>query len=461
MNSRRRFLKSSLTVAMIPLLPDIAFADEPRAAAAAATVTRPSWSVFRSGPLYSVYVETIRKMRANTNASDPNSWFYWANVHQNFCPHGIAYFLAWHRGYLHLFEQKLREISRNNALIVPYWDYYTDPKMPNEFLDTSSPLYIAGRRNNNVHASLSLDPFANNVINFPQGMGNAFEPSVESRPHNAVHNIIGGVMANLQSPQDPIFWVHHANIDRLWAAWVKAGGGRTMPAPSSSYWSGIFNYAPGVTMPRNVTISTVGLGYQYENENMPNRIPPAVAPARPPLIKLKALAPKLLGAQTLGGGEQLSLDQKSVSVEVPVSVQQQPHLRTLLKASSQAANANPATVRVVLNGVSLTELGQSGGYYYKVFIDLPERANTEHGESDYLLGTLGPFEIAGLQHHAEHGGGQVQLSFPATDALQQIKPEKLDKLTISFVRVDGDNPVNGTVINIKEFRVEADNAPSP
>lgn len=459
MNSRRRFLQSSLAVALVPLLPRIVFADEPQIAAA--TVTRPSWEVFRRGPLYSVYVETIRKMRANANPSDPSSWFYWANVHQNFCPHGIAYFLAWHRGYLHLFEQKLREISRNSALVVPYWDYYTNPSMPAEFLDPSSPLYIANRRNTNVHASLSLDPFANQIINFPQGAPNAFEPSVESRPHNAVHNIIGGVMANLQSPQDPIFWVHHANIDRLWAAWVKAGNGRTMPPPSSSYWSDIFNYAPGVSLPRKVTISTVGLGYTYENENMPNRIPPVRAPNRPPLVKLKALSPQLLSTQTLGGGEQLSLDQKSVSVEVPVSVQQQPRLRKLLKTTPQTANANPTTVRVILDDVSLTELGQGGGYYYKVYIDLPEHANNKHEDSDYLLGTLGPFEISGMQHHAEHGGDdKVQLSFPATEALQEIGPDKLDKLTVSFIRVDGDTPVKGTVINIKAFRVEAGDEPT-
>jgi tyrosinase len=147
---------------------------------------------------------------------------------------------------------------------------------------------------------------------------------------------------------------------------------------------------------------------------------------------------------------------------VAVPAQQQPRLRSMLQASPQAANANPATVRVVLDDVSLTELGKNGGYYYKVYIDLPERAGSEHGDSDYLLGTLGPFEIAGMQQHVGHGGNEkVQLSFPATEALQQIKPEKLDKLTVSFVRVDGDTPVNGTVINIKEFRVEAGEAPSP
>lgn len=115
----------------------------------------------------------------------------------------------------------------------------------------------------------------------------------------------------------------------------------------------------------------------------------------------------------------------------------------------------------VHNGVSLTELGQGGGYYYKVYIDLLERANSKHEDSDYLLGMPGPFEISGMQHHAEHGGDdKEQLSFPATETVQEIGPDKLDKLTVSFIRVDGDTPIKGTVINIEAFRVEAGDAPT-
>lgn len=49
---------------------------------------------------------------------------------------------------------------------------------------------------------------------------------LEGFPHNKVHNCIGGVgavdpgpygnMTNFLSPLDPIFYLHHANMDRLW-----------------------------------------------------------------------------------------------------------------------------------------------------------------------------------------------------------------------------------------------------
>jgi tyrosinase len=53
---------------------------------------------------------------------------------------------------------------------------------------------------------------------------------LEGQPHNNVHNCVGGMslqknnggfmQANL-SPVDPIFFLHHSNIDRLWDVWTR------------------------------------------------------------------------------------------------------------------------------------------------------------------------------------------------------------------------------------------------
>src|SRR5205814_339845 len=53
---------------------------------------------------------------------------------------------------------------------------------------------------------------------------------LEGQPHNNVHNCIGGMstqqnsggfmQANL-SPVDPIFWLHHSNVDRIWDVWTR------------------------------------------------------------------------------------------------------------------------------------------------------------------------------------------------------------------------------------------------
>jgi tyrosinase len=39
--------------------------------------------------------------------------------------------------------------------------------------------------------------------------------------HNRVHVWVGGSMSPLSSPNDPVFFLHHCNVDRLWAEWQR------------------------------------------------------------------------------------------------------------------------------------------------------------------------------------------------------------------------------------------------
>lgn len=463
MISRRRFLQSSLTAALVPLLPRVSFGATLR--------VRPEWTTFCTTPMFQVYLSAISAMKANTNAADPNSWTYWVNVHKDFCPHRVAYFLAWHRGLLFRFESQLRKVSGNPNLTIPYWDYYTNPVMPIEFTDTTSPLYIVNRHNTDVTNALSLAPFAPTVTNFQRGLTNAFETALETLPHNPVHNLIGGAMGVVTiSPKDPIFWVHHGNIDRLWAAWSNAGGGRSMPPSTDPYWKGSFNYGAGVpTMARTWAISEPALGYQYDNETMPTTLPVVTVPPQPAAITLQALSstPQDALAVSLGGGQQLALNEKSVSIAVPLSERDRNQVRSLLlkQAATKVRAPIDNSLQVVLDGVRLTELGKKGGYFYKIYINLPAQAGISQPETTYLLGTLGPFEITGMLNHAAMSGMHmakasdgVQMAYPATDALARIAPGNLDRLTISFVRVDGrGRPAKGTAITVREFRVQTTN----
>ena len=61
---------------------------------------------------------------------------------------------------------------------------------------------------------------------------------LESEPHDNVHGAIGGVnirafMVSMLSSVDPIFFLHHGNLDRLWDVWTpQAGGARAADAPA-------------------------------------------------------------------------------------------------------------------------------------------------------------------------------------------------------------------------------------
>ena len=51
-----------------------------------------------------------------------------------------------------------------------------------------------------------------------------FRNVLEDKEHSEIHARIGGYMITNWSPEDPIFFLHHANIDRLWAMWQVCQG---------------------------------------------------------------------------------------------------------------------------------------------------------------------------------------------------------------------------------------------
>ena len=131
-------------------------------------------------------------------------------------------FLAWHRRYLWQFERRLQ--VEDSTLTIPYWDWISQPTIP-AALDQTSLLQSWSVTRNWTPADMPTGAELQLVLarhTFPQ-----FQRKLESGPHADVHNAVGGqdangrpgTMANTNSPADPIFWLHHANIDRLWAQW--------------------------------------------------------------------------------------------------------------------------------------------------------------------------------------------------------------------------------------------------
>lgn len=420
---------------------------------------RQPWSEFVKTESYSSFKIAIRKMKDNADENDPNSWGYWGNIHENHCPHGTPYFLAWHRGYISLFESKLRELSGDSKLMLPYWDYYTDPNIPKEFTDNTAnnPLY-AERVGSNVVSALSLRPFEDQFKNFQRGADNAFEPQIESRPHNPVHNLIGGFMPTMQSPRDPIFWLHHANVDRLWAAWVVAGSGRSNPDKNSSYWASTFVYSNSLSLPKIKTFDTeTELGYTYDNLKMPINLPSGIAPTQPPLIKqLKpALDKSGIDVFSLNKGVPLTLGKSSFSVGLKLGPKSKRFLNNKLFTNTEAPSIS--NVKIKLRGVNLTELGRVGGYYYNVYLNLPKSDQLKSEEEKHILGTLGPFEInTALHHHQKHAHHGISepltIEYDATSLLKNFK--NVSDINISFVRIDVTNSKEGDVISIGDFNIE-------
>ena len=135
--------------------------------------------------------------------------------------HGDHNFLVWHRDFLWHFEQELRKI--NSETYIPYWDWITYRKIP-EYMGLDRVIEDNGQRANVTrNANPDFSRVANeNDLDALKGTTSfsAFSQKVEASPfHNLVHVVVGGTMASADSPADPLFWLHHCFIDKLFADW--------------------------------------------------------------------------------------------------------------------------------------------------------------------------------------------------------------------------------------------------
>ena len=210
--------------------------------------------------------------------TDPRSFLFQANIHgwpdyngtaesdaiankYNWqqCQHGQYYFLIWHRMYLYFYERIVRKASGNPKFALPYWDYSDRElrEIPQPFRipdnEKENPLYVSKRCLNinegkpipyeitNPYPALRSRFFAANKSNelnvcHSFGGGRVDSPAfvsnreglLEQIPHDIVHLYCGGptgLMSDLcAASQDPIFYLHHNMIERVWESWTQLGG---------------------------------------------------------------------------------------------------------------------------------------------------------------------------------------------------------------------------------------------
>ncbi len=89
-------------------------------------------------------------------------------------------------------------------------------------------------------------------------------------------------MATAASPTDPLFFLHHANIDRIWAEWQKAHPAQAPPNKTETLKpKPLF----GVKVADLLSISGLGYSYQWNcspvrsrSSSQPQLFPIEVAP---------------------------------------------------------------------------------------------------------------------------------------------------------------------------------------
>lgn len=128
---------------------------------------------------------------------------------------GFLRFLPWHRAYLLVFERALQRI--NPSVFIPYWDWTKDTQIPSK---------ITALPNNNRHIrNVDFTDESEITTILSNSDFYSFTKQLEVGPHNRGHNFVGGIMGNpMFSPRDPLFWLHHANVDRIWNDWQSITG---------------------------------------------------------------------------------------------------------------------------------------------------------------------------------------------------------------------------------------------
>jgi tyrosinase len=86
------------------------------------------------------------------------------------------------------------------------------------------------------------------------------------RLHNLVHRFVGGDMLAGTSPNDPVFWLNHCNVDRLWWQWQGQWGINTyQPVSGGPVGHNLNDTMQFLLRPRTPAsvLNIASLGYSY------------------------------------------------------------------------------------------------------------------------------------------------------------------------------------------------------
>lgn len=186
--------------------------------------------------------------------------------------HGDSVFLPWHRELLYQFEQLLQSVDP--TVTIPYWDWTRNQSVTDAGYPFKHPFIgvdgddADGDRVKRESGAPSPYPYPfdpeswsltvgvidpSDSLNYFQrqfgergdaptlplndstvtGTGTYFRAAIDATNsytalradsedlHNLVHRWTGGNMLRMTSPNDPVFFMHHAQIDRMWSIWQK------------------------------------------------------------------------------------------------------------------------------------------------------------------------------------------------------------------------------------------------
>jgi tyrosinase len=428
------------------------------------------------------------------------------HLYWNQCQHQSWYFPPWHRGYLIALEAHIRAavvgLGGPSHWALPYWNYlgpdnqyeippaFTQQNLPD---GTPNPLFVTARYgpNSDGNIFIPIPPVSQACLSNTLYTGsNAATPrpgfggpktkfshsgnrsgNLEDNPHNQVHVDVGGnaptgpTYGLMSDPGlaglDPIFYIHHCNIDRMWAVWNGTGnanptaaswlkgpaasGGRkfAMPMPDGSSW---------VYTPADVN-SLAQLNYTYDG--LPTAAHPLTASSAL-AVRLKRLGAKSTTAAVaatesvamdtgkdseLVGAHDGALQIKSSGARATVKLD--PGVRRKLSANLAAASIKALPDRTYLELENVR--GTRDAHKLSVYV------------SGHLAGTVALFGLRRAStKDGQHGGSGLSFELDVTNIIDTLHLENsldVDSLDVKILpnhSIPEDEPI--TVGRVSLYR---------
>ncbi|MGN6276345.1 MAG: tyrosinase family protein [Solirubrobacterales bacterium] len=460
-------------------------------------------------PTLQHYADAVAAMQQE-HKDERVTWLYQAAIHGTYekpakklwnqCTHGTWFFVSWHRIFLFYFEEIVRSFVKElhgpeaaEAWALPYWNYCrggrfaTLPEAFRQPASSSNPLYVkeraavinaGGEIRRAAYEStkalarphfIGVEEFGGapeEVRQFGQN-GGIFEIT----PHGTVHDSVGGQtgwMSDIRkAAKDPIFWLHHCNIDRIWSQWIAQGGGRRNPGEAAWLDQPFHFFDPEgkeVSKTCREVVHTEALHYKYDavdgepaaaSAQAGGAPPPASAPAQEEKLAVSAPAdppsqpPKIVGAST----EKVTLAGTPAAIPVEIDERAREEVRE--------ASTEEDPRRLYLN-IEDIEGDAHPGTPYGIYVNLPENADSET-RAKHHIGNLSFFGAGfggePVKDEPAHSQRVRIVVGPLLRALGDGKHFDEGEINVTFLPLLPNPPEGAGDDSLKEVQEQAEEAP--
>jgi tyrosinase len=345
--------------------------------------------------------------RIYPNANDPNKGIAEAmwDMCQAHSGQNEDYFLPWHRCFVLYFEQIIAAVTSRPDFTLPYWNYSTTDNtrgvIPPQFTKQNDPIFgslFDGKRNPGVNDGQPIQGNDDDLLSLSALTENQYTSDLPTQGfcmdldqglHGNIHGLIGNAKNMGAVPYaalDPIFWLHHCNIDRLWASWNSAGYKNPQLDQTFTFVDG-----KGTVVTANIKdfLDIAPLSYAYDRLEPVPGAAPAVAAMNVAPPRSETIARMSVKGAILGTG----------STRIPLATE--PGILSLT-----AHLTIPAPGRHTYLVVSGLSVNSQPGALYSLYLNLPDNP-TKQQLADHRLGTINFFGVHSSAHMepAKHPDG--------------------------------------------------------